>query len=136
MKVAGTIVTSLLGLCGACLAASSSIESSVSISGLEQCLAFGSPEIVRTDRMEKLMVEASVTRHPGDCGCISKLLEYRVLENVSISGGSVAEYERVYAIVVAPNVGSKKELAFLLSSDPDLTYQGQLRVELSCKAPD
>jgi len=68
------------------------------------------------------------------CGCKSRLLYYQVTELPDIEGG-VIKLERLRGLKNT-RTAAEMPLAFIISSDVDITYKGKLEIEVGCQSPD
>lgn len=129
----GFILTSRAELVGNSFEIRNDIEL---VNELEDCLALKKTRIQLDGQITKLHLTGSLLKKIGSCGCASRLISYRVLENISDNEDQVT-YERAYGILLVPStIGGEKNFEVAIKSDENINYVGKVSVQFSCKLPD
>ena len=117
------------------LAGGSENSSNVSIlNSVENCISFTAQNIEKTSNAIVLHTKADFKKSTAECGCMSLLLAYNVVEKITVEGEEL-EYERLYAQKISPGK-NVNDYPFVISADPGLTYRGKVALKVNCKSPD
>jgi len=100
---------------------------------LEKCIVFTPKNIEKTTNGVVLHTKAELKKSAAECGCKSTVLSYSVVEKLKIEDEQ-PEYERLYAQKITPNA-SINNYPFVISANPEINYQGNVNVKVSCKSP-